>query len=45
VSPALDGVAGFVEAPSFYPYFSGRRNLELFAALDGPAIGSAARNR
>src|SRR5436190_8011965 len=40
---ALDGVAGFVEAPSFYPYFSGRRNLELFAALDGPAIGSAAR--
>jgi ABC-2 type transport system ATP-binding protein len=40
---ALEGVAGFVEAPSFYPYFSGRRNLELFAALDGPAIGSAAR--
>jgi ABC-2 type transport system ATP-binding protein len=40
---ALDGVAGFVEAPSFYPYFSGRRNLELFTALDGPAIGSAAR--
>ena len=33
---ALEGVAGFVEAPSFYPYFSGRRNLELFAALDGP---------
>ena len=32
---ALDGVAGFVEAPSFYPYFSGRRNLELCAALDG----------
>ena len=40
---ALEGVAGFVEAPSFYPYFSGRRNLELFAALDGPATGSAAR--
>jgi len=40
---ALEGVAGFVEAPSFYPYFSGRRNLELFAALDGPAVGSAAR--
>jgi len=40
---ALEGVAGFVEAPSFYPYFSGRRNLELFAALDGPAIGSATR--
>ena len=25
---ALDGVAGFVEAPRFYPYLSGRRNLE-----------------
>jgi ABC-2 type transport system ATP-binding protein len=32
---ALDGVAGFVEAPRFYPYMSGRRNLELAAALDG----------
>jgi ABC-2 type transport system ATP-binding protein len=32
---ALDGVAGFVEAPHFYPYLSGRTNLELFAALDG----------
>ena len=32
---ALERVAGFVEAPSFYPYFSGRRNLELCAALDG----------
>jgi len=32
---ALDGVAGFVEAPSFYPYMSGRANLELCAALDG----------
>jgi ABC-2 type transport system ATP-binding protein len=32
---ALDGVAGFVEAPRFYPYLSGRRNLELVAALDG----------
>ena len=26
---ALDGVAGFVEAPRFYPYLTGRRNLEL----------------
>jgi ABC-2 type transport system ATP-binding protein len=26
---ALDGVAGFVEAPRFYPYMSGRRNLEM----------------
>jgi ABC-2 type transport system ATP-binding protein len=32
---ALDGVAGFVEAPAFYPYLSGRRNLELLAAFDG----------
>jgi ABC-2 type transport system ATP-binding protein len=32
---ALDGVAGFVEAPRFYPYLSGRRNLEMVAALDG----------
>jgi ABC-2 type transport system ATP-binding protein len=32
---ALDGVAGVVEAPRFYPYLSGRRNLELVAALDG----------
>ena len=36
---ALEGVAGFVEAPSFYPYLNGRTNLELCAALDG---GSAA---
>jgi ABC-2 type transport system ATP-binding protein len=28
-------VAGFVEAPRFYPYLSGRKNLELLAALDG----------
>jgi ABC-2 type transport system ATP-binding protein len=32
---ALDGVAGFVEAPRYYPYMSGRRNLEMAAALDG----------
>jgi ABC-2 type transport system ATP-binding protein len=32
---SLDGVAGFVEAPRFYPYLSGRRNLELLAGLDG----------
>src|SRR5262245_2668002 len=30
-----DGVAGFVETPSFYPYLSGRQNLELLARLDG----------
>jgi ABC-2 type transport system ATP-binding protein len=33
--PQLDGVAGFVEDPSFYPYLSGRANLELLARLDG----------
>ena len=31
---ALDGVAGFVEGPRFYPYLSGRKNLRLLAALD-----------
>ena len=30
-----DGVAGFVEDPAFYPYLSGRANLELLAELDG----------
>jgi ABC-2 type transport system ATP-binding protein len=34
---ALDGVAGFVEGPRFYPYLSGRRNLRLLADLDGGA--------
>jgi ABC-2 type transport system ATP-binding protein len=38
---ALEGVAGFVEAPRFYPYFSARKNLELLAALDGD--GAAGR--
>ncbi len=32
---ALEGVAGFVEAPTFYPYMTGQRNLELLAAFDG----------
>jgi ABC-2 type transport system ATP-binding protein len=32
---ALGGVAGFVETPRFYPYLSGRKNLELLAKLDG----------
>jgi len=32
---ALDGVAGFVEAPLFYPYLSARRNLRLLADYDG----------
>jgi ABC-2 type transport system ATP-binding protein len=32
---ALEGVAGFVEAPRFYPYLSARKNLQLLSALDG----------
>jgi len=32
---ALEEVGGFVEEPSFYPYLSGRANLELLARLDG----------
>ncbi len=36
---ALEGVAGFVEAPRFYPYLSARKNLELLAALDGDGAG------
>ena len=31
----LDGVAGFVAPPRFYPYLSGRRNLTILAGLDG----------
>ena len=38
---ALDGVAGFVESPTFYPYLSGRRNLQLLADYDGMTDGSA----
>jgi len=32
---ALEGVAGFVEAPRFYPYLSARKNLEMMASYDG----------
>src|SRR3954452_4939357 len=31
---ALEGAAGFVQAPRFSTSLSGRRNLELLAALD-----------
>jgi ABC-2 type transport system ATP-binding protein len=31
---ALNGVAGFVEEPRFYPYLSGRKNLRLLADYD-----------
>lgn len=33
----LDGVAGFVESPRFYPYLTGRKNLQGLARLDGGA--------
>ncbi|MGW2939151.1 ABC transporter ATP-binding protein [Streptomyces sp. NPDC001156] len=31
----LEGVAGFIESPKFYPGLSGRRNLQLLAGFDG----------
>jgi ABC-2 type transport system ATP-binding protein len=34
---ALEGVAGFVEGPRFYPYLSGRKNLQLLADYDEPS--------
>src|SRR5205823_10569401 len=37
---ALDGVAGFVEGPRFYPYLSGRKNLRLLGDLDGGVPGA-----
>jgi ABC-2 type transport system ATP-binding protein len=37
---ALDGVAGFVEGPRFYPYLSGRKNLRLLADFDDGASRS-----
>jgi ABC-2 type transport system ATP-binding protein len=37
---ALEGVAGFVEEPRFYPYLTGRKNLELLAAFDGGEASS-----
>jgi ABC-2 type transport system ATP-binding protein len=37
---ALDRVSGFVEDATFYPYLSGRVNLELLAQLDGGATAA-----
>ena len=31
----LDGVAGFIESPRFYPYLTGRANLKAIGLLDG----------
>jgi ABC-2 type transport system ATP-binding protein len=36
----LRGVAGFVEEPRFYPFLSGRANLELLSELDDLGPGS-----
>ncbi|GAB1640046.1 ABC transporter ATP-binding protein [Krasilnikovia sp. MM14-A1259] len=36
----LDGVAGFIESPKFYPGLTGRKNLQLLAGLDGGVSGS-----
>ena len=35
----LEGVAGFIESPKFYPYLTGRQNLEGLALLDGGLSG------
>ena len=43
IPEALDGVAGFVETPHFYPYLTGRKNLELLAAFDGGGAASLIR--
>jgi ABC-2 type transport system ATP-binding protein len=40
---ALADVAGFVEAPAFYPYLTGRKNLELLAAFDAGGREERAR--
>lgn len=36
----LSGVGALVETPAFYPYLSGRKNLELMARLSGTKHGS-----
>ncbi|MHB8643161.1 MAG: ABC transporter ATP-binding protein [Gaiellaceae bacterium] len=37
---ALDGVAGFVEGPTFYPYLTALKNLRLLADYDGAGARS-----
>jgi len=37
---ALEGVAGFVEGPTFYPYLSARKNLLLLGDYDGRGVRS-----
>jgi ABC-2 type transport system ATP-binding protein len=36
-----EAVAGLIEMPSFYPYLSGRKNLELLSRLDGQRLRDA----
>src|SRR3954447_21500366 len=40
---ALDGVAGFVEAPRFYSHMRARKKLELVAAIAGGGAPSGGR--
>jgi ABC-2 type transport system ATP-binding protein len=40
-----DGVAGFVDVPRFYPFLTGRQNLDLLARLDDAAVEGAERVR
>jgi ABC-2 type transport system ATP-binding protein len=40
IAAVPDGVAGVVDVPAFYPYLSGRKNLELLARLDGTTRSS-----
>jgi len=44
-APLASGVAGFVDTPAFYPYLSGRRNLDLLARLDAAGPGSRGAER
>jgi len=42
-APLPDRVAALIDTPAFYPYLSGRANLELLARLDGESGGRAIR--
>lgn len=41
----LGDVAGFIESPKFYPYLTGRQNLEGLGLLDGERGGHGLRGR
>jgi ABC-type multidrug transport system ATPase subunit/ABC-type transport system involved in multi-copper enzyme maturation permease subunit len=38
-------IAGFADTPRFYPYLSGRRNLELLGRMDDPGAAPEPRTR